>query len=282
MAQSFTDVLSHEELNYLLSAPEVQAAKASIDTRESGQVYFSMQIPATVHQKLQERLGLTLPTTVPMRWVKGDTAPHVDVGPRSFETTHLMYLTDNEGELVVNGTRYPINCGAAYTFSEGLSHETVNTGSVPRLLLGPMSERGITVGRTPPIRYYETQALAEAASFDFIAYCDFFQVGCVTGVGSINGYTRWRIAYSSNGSSSQSVVYQNGDMLLDVPQGNAYYNLYPVPDDNCCPDPVQLIGLSYSVRNDITAGSIISQTPPPRFSSYSAYYQMRKSKSARK
>jgi hypothetical protein len=202
MAHAFTDVLSQEELNYLTSAPEVQAAKASIDTRESGQVYFSMQIPATIHQKLQGRLGLTLPTTVPMRWVKGDTAPHVDVGPRSFETTHLMYLTDNEGELIVNGTRYPINCGSAYTFSEGLNHETVNTGSVPRLLLGPMSERGLVVGATLP--------------------------------------------------------------------------------PGCCPDPVQLIGLSYSVRNDITAGSIISQTPPPRFSSYSAYYQMIMAKSTRK
>lgn len=279
MAQSFTDVLSQEELNYLTSAPEVQAAKVSIDARESGQVYFSMQIPATVHQKLQERLGLTLPATVPMRWVKGDTTPHVDVGPRSFETTHLMYLTDNEGELVVNGTRYPINCGAAYTFSEGLNHETVNTGSVPRLLLGPMSERGITVGGTLSIRYYETQALAEAASFEFIASCISFQVGCVN-YGSINGYTQWRIASSSNGPSPQNVVYQNGDILVSDPSGNSFYNLYP--DDNCCPDPAQLIGLSYSFRNDITAGSIISQTPPPRFSSYSAYYQMIMAKSTRK
>jgi hypothetical protein len=144
-----------------------------------------------------------------------------------------------------------------------------------------MSERGITVGGTLSIRYFETQALADIASFDFIASCASFQVGCVT-FGSINGYTRWRIASSSTGSSPQNVVYQNGDMLLDDPQGNAYYNLYPASEDNCCPDPAQMRGLSYSFRNDITAGSIVSQTPPPRFSSYSAYYQMIMAKSTRK
>jgi hypothetical protein len=36
--------------------------------------------------------------------------------------------------------------GAAYTFPESSRHETINTGSEPRLLLGPMSEEGFAVG----------------------------------------------------------------------------------------------------------------------------------------
>jgi hypothetical protein len=70
----------------------------------------------------------------------------VDKGRANFEQTYLMYLTDSPGELMVDGVSYPIRKGCGYTFSEGLSHQTVGTGSEPRLLLGPMSEAGIPVG----------------------------------------------------------------------------------------------------------------------------------------
>jgi hypothetical protein len=86
-----------------------------------------------------------------MRWVKGDTPAHQDTGISGFTHTHLVYLTDSDGDLAVDGVMYPIRRGYGYIFPEGVSHETVGTDadSEPRLLLGPMSETGFAVGEAP-------------------------------------------------------------------------------------------------------------------------------------
>jgi hypothetical protein len=145
---SFTNVLDDEEIASLVSLDEVKVAKQKIDQQQRGSVYFSIQATPTLRAALQETFGLDLAeaNSVPMRWIKGDTAAHVDVGPRSFENTYLLYLTDNEGSLLVEGEDYPINKGTAYKFPESLRHETIGTGSEPRLLVGPMSEEGFAVG----------------------------------------------------------------------------------------------------------------------------------------
>jgi hypothetical protein len=88
-----------------------------------------------------------------MRWIKGDTPSHHDNGIASFTNTYLTYVTDSYGKLVVDGVVYPIARGHGYVFSEGLPHETIGTGSEPRLLLGPMSETGFAVGVPPGISY---------------------------------------------------------------------------------------------------------------------------------
>jgi hypothetical protein len=150
MATLYTNLLTEEELAYLSALPEVTAAKATIDIRTSGSVYFTVAVPDTIRQKLSTMFGVDLTTSVPMRWIKGDTTPHVDVGATAFDTTYLMYLSDSPGTLVVDGATYPIARGTAYSFQEGLNHETTNTGIGARLLLGPMSERGMTVGGVLP------------------------------------------------------------------------------------------------------------------------------------
>jgi hypothetical protein len=81
-----------------------------------------------------------------MRWIKGDTHPHVDTGSTDFNKTHLVYVTDSPGELHIGESVYPITKGTAYVFSEGIPHQTCNTGTEPRLLIGPMSEAGVSVG----------------------------------------------------------------------------------------------------------------------------------------
>ena len=100
-----------------------------------------------------------------MRWVKGDTPPHSDCikdftkdVAKDFANTYLAYLTDSKGRFSVDGNVYAISKGAAYVFSEGLRHETIGTGSEPRLLLGPMSEDGNSLGFTEsaPVAPVET------------------------------------------------------------------------------------------------------------------------------
>jgi hypothetical protein len=141
------------DTDFVLNLPEVTTAKEQIDKQTQGSIYFTIQLTPSIRRVLTENLNLNCSSieTVPMRWIKGDTHPHIDKGTHSFDTTYLAYLTDSPGNLMIDGKSYPIAKRSAYIFSEGLSHETIETGSVPRLLLGPMSENGISVGASTTI-----------------------------------------------------------------------------------------------------------------------------------
>jgi hypothetical protein len=223
MESLFSDILSIEDMNYLKQLPEVLEAKTKLDTYTSyGRVYFSILLTDSIRSALETHLGLDLShvTTLPMRWIKGDTLPHIDTGMAKFERTHLVYLNSCPGEFIVDTTEYPILENTGYVFNEGISHKTLHTDFVPRLMIGPMSEQAFAVGSG--LYYYPSEADALAFTNE-LGYLNFaFIVGDVT-TGTNGGYTRWRLASNSNGSSSQAVAYNNGDILN--PDGNYY--LYP-------------------------------------------------------
>jgi hypothetical protein len=218
--QQILNVLTAEQLQTLLALPAVTAARQQV---ASGQklVYFTVNLTADMKATLKERLGLALDSVsqIPMRWIQGDTFPHIDRGAADFSNTYLVYLTGSAGELTIGEETYPIEQNTGFVFSEGLNHKTLNTGDEPRLLLGPMSESGFAVGA--PMFYYATEADA-VATINSIAYGITYTVGDVFS-GSIGSFTSWRLASSSSGSSSQSLVYPNGALL----NSGGTYNLYP-------------------------------------------------------
>jgi hypothetical protein len=218
MTSIYTNVLSSEEIQYLNTLPEVLAAKASLDSRVSGMVYLSVPVTEPVRAALQSRFGLQIPVgaSIPMRWIKGDTAAHVDRGASAFENTYLVYLSDSPGEFVIDSQSYPIEANSGFVFHEGLSHETQGTEG-PRLLLGPMNEFAEPVGSS--LTYFPTEADALAYT-NVLGYGNSYTVG---DGGPFGGYTSWRLASNSNGTSSQAVVYQNGDTLIS----DGSYYLYP-------------------------------------------------------
>lgn len=220
MTSIYTSVLSGEEIEYLNSLPEVLAAKASLDSRSSGINYFSVGVTDSIRATLHSRFGLDIPigSSIPMRWIKGDTAPHVDVGRSTFQNTYLLYLNDSPGEFIVDSQSYAIKANTGFIFNEGLSHETQHTENVPRLLLGPMNELAEPVG-VPNMTYYATQDDAENGGVS-IGTSASYVVGTD---GPFGGYTSWRLASNSTGSSSQLVVYVNGDTL----NSDGSYGLYP-------------------------------------------------------
>jgi len=217
MTTQYTNVLSNEELAYLNNLPEVLRAKASLDSRASGTAYFSVPVTDSIRATLQSRFGLDVKESMPMRWIKGNTAPHVDIGVSAFENTYLLYLNDSPGDFIIDSQTYPIEANTGFVFNEGLSHETQGTEGVPRLLLGPMNELAESVGAV--VTYYPTQADALAFT-NPLGYGGGYVVGSG---GPFGPYTTWRIAFNSNGSSSQAVVYVNGDTLV----GDGSYYLYP-------------------------------------------------------
>lgn len=142
------DVLTMEEIEYIKNLEEVKNAKNEIEKKGLGYVNFTITLNDEIKNHIWEKFGLDIRTIekVPMRWIKGDTKPHVDVGETEFQNTYLIYLTDSEGDLLINGETYSMTEGNGYMFSEGYNHETINTGYEPRLVLGPMSEEGFRVG----------------------------------------------------------------------------------------------------------------------------------------
>jgi hypothetical protein len=220
MTSIYKNVLSNEELEYLNTLPEVLVAKASIDSKQSGMVYFSVPITNLIRDTLSSRFGLNLSvdSKIPMRWIKGDTAPHVDVGASDFQTTYLVYLNDSPGNFIIESEFYPIRANTGFVFNEGLSHETQYTENVPRLLLGPMNEFVEPVGGIA-MTYFSTEADA-IANTNILGYSISYTVG---DGGPYGGYTSWRLASNSTGTSPQNVVYVNGNVL----NADGSYFLYP-------------------------------------------------------
>jgi hypothetical protein len=219
---SFGDVLTADDLRYIHSLPEVQQAKEKLDLSTSGTVYFTIHLTDSLRNRLSERFGLDFSqvSQIPLRWIQGDTAPHIDRGASEFQNTYLVYLNDSPGTFRIGEESYPIAENTGYMFQEGVSHSTFETGTIPRLLLGPMNEFAQPVGG-PLTFYYDTEANAIAAGLTG----KLAEYGSYTVV-AVSGYQNWRLASSSTGPSPQNVVYKAGDVLDGT--GSGLYYLYPV------------------------------------------------------
>jgi hypothetical protein len=220
--QMFNNVLTESQIQYISDLPEVAEAHDRIENGAKV-AYFSIRLNDSIKATLQQRMGLDLTAVrhIPMRWIRGDTAPHIDTGTSQFENTYLLYLNNNPGEFILGGVSQPIIANTAFVFNEGILHETINTGTLPRLLLGPMSEDGLPVGATAPgIFYYRSQMDA----FSPIGYTGTYLIGDLEW-GTLEGYTSWRIASNSNGPADQTPVYTNGTTLPSG--GGTTYYLYP-------------------------------------------------------
>jgi hypothetical protein len=228
-------IFSNEHLAELLALPEVEVAREKLSL-ENEKVQFTIPVTETIRSALLS-LGLDLPTSnIPMRWIQGDTTPHVDSGPSAFENTYLVYLTDSPGEFVLGETTHPISANTAFVFNEGVQHETRGTGTEPRLLLGPMNEFGQAVGGSAPltVRYYQNyaDALGHIAG-DQIADSITYIIGDVA-YGSIGATTSWRIAYMGNGSNSPpSTVYSN---TTDITSSGLDFPIYVYPASEPIPN----------------------------------------------
>jgi len=119
-------------VSHILNLPEVLKSKEQLNLQSEGSVNFNIHLNTSLKEILHENFELDLSTmdSIPMRWMKGDTKPNIDRSNHIFDKTHLAYLTDSQGELIIQGESYPISKGKAYIFSEGLQHETMNPNHI--------------------------------------------------------------------------------------------------------------------------------------------------------
>jgi len=122
------NIITNNEIQYLLNNNIVIENKHKLFHQNV--VKFSITMPEHMITKLEKQLNITFTNKqeIPMRWIKGNSPVHIDKSKTHlFDTTHLIYVTDCVGNLVVNGEKYSITAGTAYIFEEGLEHETIGT-----------------------------------------------------------------------------------------------------------------------------------------------------------
>jgi hypothetical protein len=217
------DIFSDDQLEEILSCPEVQQANARTN------IPFSIRLPESIVTTLQSKLGVQFSdsSSIPMQWIRGNTLPHIDKGSSPFSTTHLVYLTEDQGELRIGDESFPIRANTAYMFQEGIEHETIGTSGEPRLLIGPMSEAGLRVGFGLTLEYFPTQL--DASGNTNSLYIDFTNTDIsgefIRTVGTHNGYSHW----VTNNKSPQ-LFYSQGDTITIPSYQSGYYVLYPDPN----------------------------------------------------
>jgi hypothetical protein len=144
MATVLSDIFSSDDMTFLTQHKSVITALHKSSIISNGMMSFITPITSSIRSSLETKFGMTLTNVavLPMRWIKGDIAPHVDIGTTPFQNTYVVYLQDCEGELLLDSASYPIVANTGFIVKEGMSNETRNTGSNPRLIVGPMNERG--------------------------------------------------------------------------------------------------------------------------------------------
>lgn len=251
------NLLSSNEIADILNNDTVITNKAKLSLQPK--VDFFIELPVEIKAKLESGFGINLQqmTSIPMRWIKGDTPEHVDKGTNDFNNTYLMYLTDSIGNLIIDGQSYPINAGDAYIFNEGLAHSTINTGDSERLMIGPMSENGFHVGAAYTILYFENEAHAIQSAADGpytfegsqnIIYSNSYEE--LYTIMPVNGFLAWFIATNTDGGigpSPNGGPYNAGAQLN--PTG--IYYLYPTPAPPT-PPPTPTPTYSFSMRSLFT------------------------------
>ena len=215
-------ILTQQDIDTIFSLNEVQSEKNKLDRLEHGKSYFTIDLTDSIRVAIQThfKLDLTSVSKLPMRWIKGNTLPHTDKAGSSFENTYLVYLNNSPGEFLIGDESYPILQNTGYVFQEGIQHSAINTGSSPRLLIGPMNEFAEPVGAST-LYFYPSQADALANTNEIANYGGY----TIPLPGLVGGYTHWRLASNSTGPSPQNITYESGDTLAGIPP-DLYY-LYP-------------------------------------------------------
>ena len=139
-----SDIFSSDDMTFITQHKSVITALQKFSIATTGMLSFIMPITSSIRSALERAFGMDLSTTavLPMRWIKGDIPAHIDIGTTPFQNTYVVYLEDREGELVLDGVSHSIVANTGYVVKEGITNETRNTGLQPRLIVGPMNERG--------------------------------------------------------------------------------------------------------------------------------------------
>ena len=145
------NVFSKDEINFFLNDMTVKEYEEKIQKSEKYCLNFSIMIPSDIKNTIKEKLNCNIQDDMlPMRWIKNDTKPHVDMNLDGQEyKSAIVYLTDSEGTIHTKTESFSISHNKGFFIDLNEIHWTKGTRT-PRLLVGPINVFGDEVGM---IRY---------------------------------------------------------------------------------------------------------------------------------
>lgn len=189
------------------------------------QTQFSVlaaDLPSSVLQKIRD-MGIAVQEWLPFTIIYGDFAQHVDSSEDGvvFNQTTIFYLTDNEGDFMVEGVSYKLNAGDVISFGYGVEHGTNGSDAANgRLMIGPMNELGERVGALPSDTRYHISMSKIFSNTQSVAR----QRGRGMGTGTVpqiktttrqNGVTpSWVAGPLIRGESRRPTVYVTGKLAM--------------------------------------------------------------------
>ena len=145
------NVFNKDEINFFLNDTTVKEYQEMIQTSSKYCLNFSIKIPSDIKKTIGDKLGCYIQDDMlPMRWIKNDTKPHVDMNAEGQEyKSTIVYLTDSEGTIHTKKEFFNISQNKGFIIDMNEVHWTKGT-ITPRLLVGPMNAVGVQVGGVSP------------------------------------------------------------------------------------------------------------------------------------
>ena len=106
--------------------------------------HFNLKLGEEIIEKIRKAFSIEESINmneIPMMWLIGDLESHIDenvdddLNKDNFDNTYVIYLSDNEGRLVIKDEEYLIKKGIGYMFSKEI-HGSKKTSMTPRLCIG--------------------------------------------------------------------------------------------------------------------------------------------------
>ena len=262
----FSNILSENELNYIKNLPEVLEVYNKLKNSNLSKISFTIQLNDDLKQSLINfgLNNLENINEIPMRWIKGDTLPHIDASEtnKNFENTYLIYLTNNTGKIIINNIENPIIENTGYIFNKGTIHGTINAGNEPRLMIGPMNEYINPVGVPPSkiIYYFSNKNDADTNVNQIAMSVATFESGYSFTIGelvdgNINGYTSWKKTSDSFGYTNDNIIYNNGET-----QTNIHGDIKLYPNTPCFLDGTNILCLVNNVETYLSIDKLDNNT----------------------
>jgi hypothetical protein len=144
--------LTEQQVMEILADETVQEMKAKFESGERNECVCSdsmhFVLPKTRFPEIFSRIEgiVELGESVPMKWIKGDSEPHVDTNDKAEKPDFtFMIQAHSVGKMVLGDKRVDIEKGMAVQFPKDYLHGTENCGSAIRLIVGPMNQHGQAV-----------------------------------------------------------------------------------------------------------------------------------------
>jgi hypothetical protein len=107
---------------------------------------FNVNLGENITTKIKKAFSLEENINInelPMMWLIGELEPHIDENiddnsnsnKNNFDNTYIIYLSDNEGSLIIKDKEYSMESGTGYIFGKEI-HGSKKTSMIPRLCIG--------------------------------------------------------------------------------------------------------------------------------------------------